>query len=54
MGDVTEKILHSDTIFQGKVLNLRIDTVELPDGSIGKREIIEHAEAVIVVPVTRE
>lgn len=54
MSDLTEKILHSNTIYQGKVLNLRIDTVELPDGRTSKREIVEHAEAVIIVPITRE
>ncbi|MGO1713084.1 MAG: NUDIX hydrolase, partial [Senegalia sp. (in: firmicutes)] len=37
-----------------KVLNLRIDTVELPDKKYSKREIVEHPGAVCVVPITSD
>ena len=32
-----EKILSSEYPFRGKILNLRHDTVELPDGRTSKR-----------------
>lgn len=38
--------------FSGNLLKLRVDTVELPDGRISRREIVEHPGAVAIVPVT--
>ena len=39
-------------IYDGKVVNLRLDTLRLPDGREAKMEIVEHAEVVHVLPVT--
>lgn len=47
-----ERTIKSDKLYQGKMINLRIDTVELPDQKYSKREIIEHPGAVAVVPMT--
>ncbi|MTI70210.1 MAG: NUDIX hydrolase [Firmicutes bacterium] len=47
-----EKTMKSDKIYEGKILNLRIDTVELPDKKYSKREIVEHSGAVAIVPIT--
>ncbi|MBU5437568.1 NUDIX hydrolase [Tissierella sp. MSJ-40] len=47
-----EKTMKSEKIYEGKILNLRIDTVELPDKKYSKREIVEHPGAVAIVPVT--
>ena len=44
-----ERTMKSDKIFDGKVLSLRVDTVELPDKKYSKREIVEHDPAVAVV-----
>ena len=38
-------------VYEGKVVSLRIDTVELPNGTQSQREIVEHAPAIVVVPV---
>lgn len=54
MSNLTEKVLHSNMIYRGKILNLRVDTVELPDGRTSKREIVEHSAAVIIVPVKED
>ncbi len=45
-----EKALHSRRIYEGRIINLRIDTVVLPDGKQTKREIVEHPGAVAIVP----
>lgn len=50
--DLTETLIKSDRIFEGKILNLRVDTVQLPDGRETTREIIEHNGAVAMVPIT--
>ncbi len=47
-----EKTMKSEKIYEGKVLNLRIDTVELPDKKYSKREIVEHPGAVAIAPIT--
>lgn len=49
-----ERTIKSDKVYQGKIINLRIDTVELPDQKYSKREIIEHPGAVAVVPITED
>src|SRR2546429_7333030 len=47
MGDAK---LGSRRIYTGRVLNLDIDQVRFPDGSIGELEIIRHSGASAVVP----
>ena len=49
-----EKMLSTRMIYKGKIINLRIDTVTLPDGGTGTREIVEYAGAVAVVPVNEK
>ncbi|MBS4536225.1 NUDIX hydrolase [Clostridium sp. D2Q-14] len=46
-----EKTMKSEKVYDGKTLNLRIDTVELPDKKYSKREIVEHPGAVCIVPM---
>ena len=49
--ELYEKTIETRRIHEGRIINLREDTVELPNGRLGKREIIEHNGAVCVVPV---
>jgi ADP-ribose pyrophosphatase len=49
-----EKTMKCDKIYEGKILNLRIDTVELPDKKYSKREIVEHPGGVAIVPITND
>ena len=49
--DLTEKTIESKRIFEGRVVNLRVDTVELPNGRISTREVVEHRGAVAIVPM---
>lgn len=49
-----EKTIHSERIFEGKIINLRVDDVVLPDGRESKRELIEHPGGVSVLAVTEE
>ncbi|MCR6545813.1 NUDIX hydrolase [Dehalobacterium formicoaceticum] len=52
--DKYEQTLESTYIYQGKILSLRKDQVQLPNGKTSVREIVEHAGAVSIVPVTEE
>lgn len=47
----TEKQLQTERIYDGKVVKLRLDTVELPSGRQAKREVLEHRGAVCILPV---
>lgn len=49
-----ERTIKTDKVYQGKIINLRIDTVELPDKKYSKREIVEHPGAVAIVPITKD
>ncbi len=52
--ELTEKTLRSELIFDGRVVHLYRDEVELPDGSTSIREYIKHVGAVCVLPLTDE
>ena len=49
-----EETLESKTYFQGKILNLRVDTVRMPNGRMATREIAEHSDSICVVPLDEE
>jgi ADP-ribose pyrophosphatase len=40
------------TIFQGRVFTLRVETIELPKGGELKAEIIRHPGSVVIIPIT--
>ena len=46
-----EPTISSELKFQGKILNLRVDTVRLPNGLLATREIAEHSESICAVPI---
>lgn len=50
--ELFEKKIKSEQIFDGKIVKLFVDDVELPNGRVAKREIVRHPGAVCVVPVT--
>lgn len=47
-----EKTMKFEKLYEGKIINLRIDTVELPEKRYSKREIVEHPGGVGVVAIT--
>jgi ADP-ribose pyrophosphatase len=49
-----EKTIHATTIFEGKVIKVVHEDVELPNGKQSKREIVKHPGAVAVIPITKE
>lgn len=50
--DFTEKPLKQDYLYRGKIVNLRVDDAELPDGTTALREVIEHPGGVCVAALT--
>ena len=45
-----ESTVASRRVYEGRVLNLDIDQVRFPDGSVGELELIRHSGAAAVVP----
>ncbi len=51
MTDMTEKKLSSQEIYKGKILRLRVDEVELPNGKTSLREVAEHPGGVAILAI---
>ncbi len=51
MKNLKEKVIKSKKVFQGNILNVRVDEVELPDQSTSKREVVEHPGGVTIIPL---
>lgn len=49
-----EQTIKSEMIYEGRILNLRVDTVELKNRKYSKREIVEHANAVTIIALKDE
>ncbi|MBS4173351.1 NUDIX hydrolase [Bacillus sp. FJAT-49736] len=49
-----ENTVKSEVIFNGRVVRLQVDEVELPNGKLAKREIIKHPGAVAILAMTPE
>lgn len=44
-------MLSSRRVYDGRIINLRVDTVALKDGNTCTREVVEYAGAVAIVPL---
>lgn len=49
-----ETTIHREDIFKGRVFDVVVDDVRLPDGQTGKRELIFHKGAVCVLALTAD
>jgi len=47
---LVEERIESEQVYRGRLLDVRCDTVRLPDGHTATREYIVHPGAVLVVP----
>lgn len=52
--DFEEKTLSREEIFKGKVIDVAVDEVQLPDGSTATRELVFHPGAVAIIPITAD
>ena len=49
MNDLTEKTLHTERKYTGKIISVDLLDIELPDGRKAKREVIRHGNAVAIL-----
>lgn len=52
--DYQEKIIKSKYLYQGRIVNLRIDQVELANNKQAEREVIEHSGGVCALAKTAD
>jgi len=52
--DFTERQLTTQLVYDGQLLKVREDTVQLPDGKTARREYIDHPGAVMIVALLDE
>lgn len=52
--ELVEKTLTQEYKYKGRIINLRYDTAELPDGNLCSREVVEHNGGVTVCAVTKD
>lgn len=49
-----EKTIAKHTVYSGKIVNLRCDEAELPNGRRTKREVVEHPGGVCIAALTEQ
>ena len=49
MTNLTEKMLKTELKYRGRIINVKVDEVELPSGNKSFREVVEHPGAVAVI-----
>ena len=52
--ELFEKTLRETTLYDGKILRLHVDDVELPNGNRAIREIVEHSGGVCVAALSEQ
>jgi ADP-ribose pyrophosphatase len=51
---MTPRVLTTETLYRGRVLALRLDEVEYAPGRSTRMEIVDHTEAVVILPLDHE
>ena len=52
--DLTETTLESTFHYRGTILSLRKDQVQMPNGRLTIREVVEHSDSVCMVPLDKD
>ena len=52
--ELIEKTVRTDTIFEGRIVRLHVDRVELANGHVTTREVVEHPGGVCILPLDDE
>ena len=52
--DLSEKMVSSQTIFDGKIIKVTLDQAQLPDGTLAAREVVYHPGGVAVLALDED
>jgi nudix-type nucleoside diphosphatase (YffH/AdpP family) len=51
LADKKERLLHSQHVYRGRALHIRVDSVVKPNDAKTTREVVEHVDCVVILPV---
>ena len=54
MNNLSETMISSEQKFAGKILDVRLDIIRLPDGRVAEREYVRHNGAVAIMAVKND
>lgn len=54
MKQFEEETIKTKQIYQGKIIDVQVDDVKLPNGKTAKRELVKHSGAVAVIPISKD
>ena len=46
--------ISQETVFSGRIIETRVDTLLMPDGKQITREVVQHPGAVAIIPIDTE
>ncbi|WP_275372547.1 NUDIX hydrolase [Clostridium tertium] len=49
-----KKLIKSINIYKGRILNLKVDVVEMTNGNVTTREIVDHKEAAAIIAINED
>ena len=49
--DLTERKLSGREVYHGRIVNVCMDEVLLPNGRQAQREVVEHPGGVVILPI---
>ena len=52
--DLREKMVSSQTIFEGRIIRVTLDQARLPDGTLAAREVVYHPGGVAVLALDKD
>lgn len=52
--ELNEKTVKVNNIFDGKIIRVHVDDIELSNGKLGYREVVEHPGGVCIAAVTKK
>ena len=52
--NLNERKVHSETMFDGKIIKVKKDQAELPNGDLASREVVEHPGGVCVLALDED
>lgn len=52
--DLIERMVSSQTIFEGKIIKVTVDKAQLPDGKLATREVVYHPGGVAVLALDKD
>ena len=51
MPDRRERVIESQHVYRGRAIHIRVDSVGKPNGKKTTREVVEHVDCIVILPI---